>query len=183
MEIVQLLVSGTLCNERHVPIQEDAVLQCLGLCVSLDNDCTLRSFFAMLRNYPLLAGVNPFLPGAAKQAADCPSSGCSTPDMTDLAVSRVVELTGAPGEPSMTVYTILRGRREPGGHGETELRFHPLKVLLDMPLRLGKLRHAVFGDRTSILECGTVFTLFEILEGIAWELGFQGGSQQCSLRR
>ena len=60
---------------------------------------------------------------------------------------------------------------------------HLVLPILDMPVRLGRLRHIVFGDKVDIFEFDTVFTLFEFIEGIAWELGFQVGSTQCALRR
>ena len=58
-----------------------------------------------------------------------------------------------------------------------------LENILDMPLKLGKLKHIVFGDKVDILEFDTVFNLFEFIDGIMWELGFQGTLTACELRR
>mgnify|MGYP001070394922 CR=1 FL=1 len=58
-----------------------------------------------------------------------------------------------------------------------------LPCLLDMPLRLGKLRHVIFGDRVDLFEFDTVFNLFELIDGIAWELSFQNLPQTCDIRR
>lgn len=64
-----------------------------------------------------------------------------------------------------------------------ELRFVPLQVLLDTPLFLSGLKHVVLGDVDRSLVCASRFTLFEIVDGLAWEFGFRGGSQQCSIGR
>ncbi|UZP68332.1 hypothetical protein N1030_04960 [Desulfovibrio mangrovi] len=161
------------------------ILPCLGSRVQLEEGFTLRSFFTLTERYPDLRRMSQFLIAAASEANNCPSNGCTTPDFTELVFAKTVELTGAPGEPVMNVFTTFRGMLPDEGMAPRsgEIRFHSLNMLLDMPIRLGRLRHVVFGDRTSMLECDTTFSLFEIIEGIAWELGFQGGSQQCSLRR
>ena len=51
------------------------------------------------------------------------------------------------------------------------------------PVRLGSLRHVVFGDSVDVFEFDTVFTLFEFIDGIAWELSFQNTPITCELRR
>jgi hypothetical protein len=66
---------------------------------------------------------------------------------------------------------------------DKEIRFIPLQILLDTPLFLAGLKHVVLGDVDRNLFCETRFTLFEVIDGLAWELGFQGGSQQCSIGR
>jgi hypothetical protein len=58
-----------------------------------------------------------------------------------------------------------------------------LASLLDLPFKLGKLKHIVFGDRVDIFEFETVYTLFEFIDGIAWQLGFHVTPEQCELRR
>ena len=68
--------------------------------------------------------------------------------------------------------------------GETfEIKSIQLPNLLDLPLKLGKLKHIVFGDRVDIFEFDTVFTLFEFIDGVAWELSFHGTPDQCAIRR
>jgi hypothetical protein len=52
-----------------------------------------------------------------------------------------------------------------------------------MPLRLGKLKHVVFGDKIDVFEFETVFSLFEFIDGVAWELSFHGAPEACELRR
>ena len=52
---------------------------------------------------------------------------------------------------------------------------------MDMPLKLGVLKHIVFGDKVDVFEFETVFNLFEFIEGIIWELSFQGTPKECTL--
>lgn len=185
------LLTGTAEGNYDSGVVPKDILGCLSSRVQLEKGFSLRSVFMLVARYPELKRLSPFISIAEQDAAICPQHGCVTPDFTELVFAKTVELTGAPGEPIMNVFTTFRGvlpLEDPSRHeGQPplcgELRFHRLNALLDMPIRLGRLRHVVFGDRTSMLECDTTFTLFEILEGIAWELSFQGGSQQCSLRR
>ena len=58
-----------------------------------------------------------------------------------------------------------------------------LASTLDMPLRLGKLKHIVFGDKVDIFEFETAFALFEFIDGVAWELSFQNQPAECAVRR
>jgi hypothetical protein len=58
-----------------------------------------------------------------------------------------------------------------------------LENLLDLPVKLGRLKHVIFGDRVDIFEFDTVYTLFEFIDGIAWELSFHGTPKQCEIRR
>ena len=55
----------------------------------------------------------------------------------------------------------------PSGTGPLRL-FGPtgLENLLDMPLKLGRLRHIVFGDKVDTLEFETVYSLFEFIDGV-----------------
>ena len=65
---------------------------------------------------------------------------------------------------------------------EQELRLFQLGSLLDMPIKLGMLTDKVFGDSVSIMEFDTDYSLFEFIEGIAWEFGFQRFPEHCSIR-
>ena len=50
-----------------------------------------------------------------------------------------------------------------------------------MPLRLGKLRHVIFGDLVDSFEFDTFFNLFELIDGIAWDLSFHNRPRACQL--
>ncbi|OBQ46113.1 hypothetical protein [Halodesulfovibrio spirochaetisodalis] len=177
MEELTLAQDGTLKLNNTVVAD---ILSTLSTRLVLEKDVTLRSFFSMFSAYPEVLRLNPFLQGASDDAATCTASGCITEEFSHLELYRQLEMTGAPGTPEMNIHTLVRGINNTGRH---ELRFFRLNNLLDMPFSLGQMRHVIFGDRTSELYCNTTFSLFEVIEGIAWELSFQGGTHTCSLRR
>ena len=88
-------------------------------------------------------------------------------------------MIGYPGK-KLEIYSSIRGILEKDA---AEIRSLQLNSLLDMPLKLGRLKHVVFGDRVDIFEFDTVFTLFEFIDGITWELSFHVIPEQCELRR
>ena len=203
MDTVRLTRDGRLVGPGDVPVTDP--LPALSLAVSLEEGCTLRSFFLMLRRYPDLPKLSEFLPIALADAEKCPASGCVSDDIALLAVGKTMELIGFPGEPRAEMYLWLRGLAAPSGEAaplspgaaadqrgaflaglmeaDREIRFIPLEILLDTPLFLAGLKHVVLGDVDRSLFCETRFTLFEVVDGLAWELGFRGGSQQCSIGR
>ncbi len=203
MDTVQLTRDGRLVGPGDVPVTD--LLPALCLALSLKQGCSLRSFFQMLRLYPDLPKLSAFLPAALAEAEKCPESGCLNDEISLLAVGKTMELIGFPGKPRAEMYLWLRGLAvSPGqtapGHAATEAeprefslaelmeanretRFVPLEILLDTPLYLAGLKHVVLGDVDRSLFCETRFTLFEVVDGLAWEFGFRGGSQQCSIGR
>ena len=201
METVRLTRDGRLVGPGDVPVTDP--LPALSLATSLEEGCTLRSFFLMLRRYPDLLKLSEFLPAVLADAEKCPVSGCLSDDISLLAVGKTMELIGFPGEPRAELYLWLRGLAAPSGgavppsldaeqpgvflaglmEANREIRFTPLEILLDTPLFLAGLKHVVLGDVDRSLFCETRFTLFEVVDGLAWEFGFRGGSQQCSIGR
>lgn len=208
MEQVFMTKEGELFGTAHEPVSDP--LGALSSALVLDEDCSLRSFFSLLQRYPALLAISGFLPKALEEALDCPASGCRSDDIDVLVLGKTMELIGFPGEPRAELYLWLRGLAPaepqdalPDAPGKSdpedpddpsaslsalmaadkEIRFVPMRLLLDTPLLLGGMRHVVLGDVNRSLFCATRFTLFEVVDGMAWELGFQGGSQQCSLGR
>jgi hypothetical protein len=178
MNTVSLKSNGTLfCDGKPVV---DEPLMCLGMRIVLDEGVRLRSVFRMIESYPLLARLNAFLPTYLEQYRQMPSDGCICDDFDCLVFSKTVEMIGYPGEPRLEIYSSLKGE---GGDTPCEIRNYELEHLLDMPLQLGKLRHIVFGDRVEEFAFGTVFNLFEFIDGIVWELSFHGTLRACALRR
>ena len=155
-------------------------LPLLGHTIRLDPAYSLRSFFAMLGRYAALLRLGEFLEGALAEARACPPGGCVTASLQCLELRKVVRLIGFPGKPRVEILTVFDGL---GGGERQEIRFVGFDSLLDMPVRLGKLRHEVLGDTVSVLECETEYGLFEMIEGVAWELGFHQVPQHCTLRR
>ena len=147
--------------------------------ITLDENYTLRSFFEMLEKYTLFAKLNAFLPTYREQFHACPEYGCDAGILDYLEFGKTVEMIGVPDK-RLEIYNSLFGCHA----GETsEIRSMQLAHLLDLPLKLGKLKHIVFGDRVDLFEFDTVYTLFEFIDGIAWELSFHVTPEQCELRR
>ncbi len=215
METVRLSRDGRLTDRNGNPVED--VFPELPRAFALDEDCTLRSFLALLARHPSLQKLSEFLPAAVADMEKCPPSGCLDSAMPCLVIGKTMELIGFPGRPRAELYIWLRGlsaeaadggqttdggqTAEAGDDGRTdepaggrpplsllmeadrEIRFIPLQFLLDTPLYLGGLKHVVLGDANRHLYCESRFTFFEVIDGLAWELGFQGGTKQCSIER
>lgn len=199
MEQVLMNREGKLFGQTGETVLDP--MTALSSALALDGSCSLRSFFFLLKNYPDLQRISGFLPKALDDVADCPASGCLHDEIEALVVGKTMELIGFPGEPRAELYLWLRGLARPETPEEADapgaslrtlpalmeahrdIRFIPLQLLLDTPLLLGGMKHVVLGGVNRDLHCATRFTLFEVVDGLAWELGFQGGSQQCSLGR
>jgi hypothetical protein len=153
-------------------------LRCLGVKVELDPGFTLRSFFSMVSDYPLLAEVSVFLPNLLEQYRSCPAGGCTASGLQRLQLSRIVEMIGFPGPPRLEIYTVFQGIDD----GKTiEIKTFGIEDLLDIVVTLGPTRHMVFGDKVDVFEFASVFNLFELIDGIAWSLSFHGTPRQCRL--
>jgi hypothetical protein len=177
MNAVTLKKDGTL-KLKGKTVATDA-LDLLSFQVALEDTYTLRSFFKMLDNYTLLVKLNSFFPTYIEQYHNCPEQGCSAGWLDYLEFGKTVEMIGVPDR-RLEIYTSLFGVCD----SETaEIKSMQLASLLDLPLKLGRLKHIVFGDRVDIFEFDTVYTLFEFIDGIAWQLGFHATPEQCELRR
>jgi hypothetical protein len=177
MNAVTLRKDGAI-NLNGKTVASDA-LDLLSCQIVLEEVYTLRSFFKMLNKHTLLARLNPFFPSAIEQYESCPEKGCDTGLLDYLEFGKTVEMIGAPDK-RLEIYNSLFGVHA----GETaEIKSMQLNSLLDVPLRLGRLKHIVFGDRVDIFEFDTIYTLFEFIDGIAWQLGFHATPEQCELRR
>ena len=163
--------------ENNAPVKGE-VLMFLGYRVELEKDYTLRGFFRMFEKYALLAKLNAFLPDCLQRYRACPENRCVTNEIDGLQFHKTVEMIGFPGDPRLEIYNSLCGVRGPD---TCELKSFHLESLLDMPLKLGGLKHVVFGDKVDVLEFETVFSLFEFIDGIIWELSFQGTPKQCAI--
>ena len=151
---------------------------CLACRVQLAEGFTLRGFFNMLEVYDGLVALNPFFPTLLDRFRNSPKDGCEYPGFEALELSKTIEMIGFPGDPRLEIYTSLRGIQ---ADQREEIRFLQLSHILDMPLKLGPLKHVVFGDQMDVFRFDTDYSLFEMIEGIGWELSFQGSPEQCSL--
>ncbi len=176
MNKITLKTDGFLAENRNVV--EDNPLMFLGYRIELQKGCSLRSFFQMFDHYTLLAQLSVFLPDCIEQYRACPKSQCKSDDIDHLQFIKTVEMIGFPGKPRLDIFNALRGVR---GKETYEIKSFRLESLLDMPLKLGILKHIVFGDKVDVFEFETMFTLFEFIDGIAWELSFQGTPKECAI--
>ena len=177
MNAVALNADGSIRVDGQT-LESDA-LEALSFQITLNMGYTLRSFFKMLDKYRLFAKLNAFFPTYAAQYHACPQQGCDAGLLDYLEFSKTVEMIGVPDK-RLEIYNSLVGIC---GSETSEIRSMQLDSLLDLPLKLGKLKHIVFGDRVDIFEFDTVYTLFEFIDGIAWQLGFHAAPEQCELRR
>lgn len=178
MNVITLEPAGRL-HHNQTDIAGDPLMY-LNHAVALGDGVTLRDYFRLLEQHDIFSRINSFYPSSLKQYAGCPPDGCTSEDFNHLEFGKSIEMIGFPGQPRLEIYTSLKAITD----GErNEIRDFPLACLLDMPVRLGSLRHVVFGDSVDVFEFDTVFTLFEFIDGIAWELSFQNTPITCELRR
>jgi len=177
MNAVTLQIDGSIYQNGKA-VKSDA-LDLLSSQIELEEGYTLRSFFEMLEKYTLFAKLNEFFPTHTEQYHSCPERGCDTGLLDYLEFGKTVEMIGVPDR-RLEIYNSLSGVQSSEA---SEIRSMLLEGLLDIPLKLGRLKHVVFGDRVDIFEFDTVYTLFEFIDGIAWELGFNVTPEQCELRR
>jgi hypothetical protein len=153
-------------------------LMILGCQVELGKGYTLRSFFRMFEKYTLLEKLDAFVPDCLQRYQGCPEGHCTSDGIEHLKFYKTVEMIGFPGDPRLEIYHTLCGVR---GTENLEIKSFHLESLLDMPLMLGVLKHIIFGDKVDVFEFDTVFSLFEFIEGIIWELSFQGTPKACAI--
>ena len=178
MNTVTLKKDGSILSDGKT-VETDPLV-CLSYQVDLNEDYILRSFFRMLEKHSLLAKLNVFFPSYMEQYLACPDDNCKTENIDHLEIRKTVEMIGFPGQPRLEIYNSFQGI---SGDETCEIRSIQFDSLLDIPVKLGKLKHIVLGDKVDIFEFDTVFTLFEFIDGIAWELSFHGTPDACDLRR
>jgi hypothetical protein len=176
MNSITLMADGQLKKEDRQALQHP--LACLGYQVRLADGCTLRSYFHMLARYPVLVQLGDFYAPLVEQVQGCPDRGCRWRDFEHLELTKTVEMVGYPGKASLEIYTVFQGV---GPDKRGEIRSLNLVYLLDMPLKLGRLKHVVFGDKVDTFDFETRYTFFEFIDSIAWELSFHGTPAQCTL--
>ena len=177
MNTATLARNGMILTEHESEAVEP--LAHLASKVTLEKGYTLRSFLDMVRRYPVLKTLSIYIPNLQDECSQAPESGCRSDGLTHLELIKRVEMIGFPGEPRFNILCTLNGKYN---DQEQELRLFQLDSLLDMPIKLGMLTHKVFGDSVNIMEFDTDYSLFEFIEGVAWEFGFQRFPEHCSIR-
>jgi len=160
-------------------LQQIAALKFLGFQIALEDGYRLRSYFEMLEKYALLTQLNDFLPVYQEQYRVNPGGAYGCEDIDYLEFGKTIEMIGYP-EKRLEIYNTFLGVN---GNARQEITSRQIETLLDLPLKLGKLKHRVFGDSLDEFEFDTVITLFEFIDGVAWQLSFHATPQQCEIRR
>jgi len=177
MNTATLARNGMILTDRESEAVEP--LAHLASKVTLENGYTLRSFLDMVWRYSVFQAISVFISPLMEECASCPDSGCRTDGLTHMELVKRVEMTGFPGEPRFNILCTLTGMHN---GTEQELRLFQFDHLLDVPIKLGMLKHTVFGDSVNVMEFETDYSLFEFIEGVAWEFGFQRFPEHCSIR-
>jgi len=176
MNTILLKADGSL-EDNHKTVAKDP-LKYLNAGVTLADGYTLRSFFRMLETHPAFAELNEFSANLIEQYNQCPPDGCAYPGIDCLEMGKTVEMIGFPGKPRLEIYNAFQGR---SGSEPQDIRSIQVAHLLDIPVRLGRLRHVIFGDKMDVLEFETVYSLFEYMEAIVWELSFHSMPEHCKI--
>ena len=176
MNQITLQNDGSILESNKI-VPSDS-LMILGCQVELGQGYSLRSFFRMFERYELLVKLDAFVADCMQRYRGCPKNDCTRDDIDYLEFYKTVEMIGFPGEPRLEIYHTLCGVR---GTENLAIKLLHLESILDIPLKLGVLKHIIFGDKVDVFEFDTVFNLFEFIGGIVWELSFQGTPKECAL--
>ena len=176
MNQITLLSDGSIIESNKI-VPADSLMM-LGCQIELGQGYSLRSFFRMFEKYNLLLKLDVFVADCMQRYRKCPEGHCTHGDIDHLEFNKTVEMVGFPGEPRLEIYHTLSGV---SGSENLEIKSFNLESILDMPLKLGVLKHIVFGDKVDVFEFDTVFNLFDFIGGIIWELSFQGTPKECAI--
>lgn len=177
MNTALLARNGMILTDQGSEVADP--LSALARKINLESGYSIRSFLEMMHRYPAFQSISPYIAPLIEECEGCPASGCASDGLTHLELVKRVEMIGFPGEPRFNILCTLRGLYK---EQEQELRLFQMGSLLDVPVRLGMLKHTVFGDQVNVMEFETDFTLFEFIEGVAWEFGFQRFPEHCSIK-
>jgi hypothetical protein len=179
MKTITLKKDGTIITENEGLRKIDPIEKLGDQVVLMEGYC-LESFFKMLDAYPDLMRLSAFFPGVMQQYHKIAGETARNSAVMFLEFGKTVEMIGFPGNPRLEIYNSFRSPSK--GDGE-EIRSIDLSGLLNAPITLGRLHHIVFGDKVNVFEFETVYTFFEFIDGIAWELGFHTTPAECQIRR
>jgi len=173
-----LTKEGVILN-RDKPVGKN-VFSLLSHPITLAPGFTLSSFFAMISRYPELIKLSELLETFLSMATASNDQFAQTGEIEGLIFFKTIAMKGFPGKPSIQIYNSLKGRK---GSQTKPLKFFQMESLLAHTLILGELKHIIFGDGQDEFIYETVYSLFELIEGITWELSFNFNPLQCSIRR
>lgn len=177
METLSLTPEGEIL-EKGRPAAGDP-LSWLSRLVTLEEGVTLSSFFSMVRSHSLFIQLSPVLDPLIQMAEAAGPSYPKAEELDGLVFYKTVAMKGFPGRPGIEIYNSLKGVKA----GEVlGLKFFQVESLLEHDLHLGDLKHVIFGDSQDMFTCDTHYSLFELIDGVAWEMSFNFNPLQCSIR-
>ncbi len=178
MEILQLKENGQILK-RGKPLTSP-VFRHLSDTIVLDNEFRLISFFKVIKLYPELEELSDLLPTLLSMAFQSGEPIIKSEEIDHLKFYKTISMKGFPGEPGIDIYNSLKGINQGKSVG---LKFFQMDYLLAHKLVLGNLKHIIFGDTQDTFSYETFYTLFELIEGICWEMSFNFNPKQCVIRR
>ncbi len=177
MEIIHLNIDGKILKKGK-EIQTSPI-GFLGQTIELAEGFKLISFFKMLGKYRELLQLGDVLESFL-EIVEKQEQSIKDPDIEFLIFYKTIEMKGFPGKPGLNIYNSLKGMVN---HEPKDLKFYHLETLLDSELKLGELKHVVFGDKEDVFSYESFYSLFEFIEGISWQLSFNFNPLQCTIRR
>ena len=177
METLRLTPEGKILQKNR-PATGDP-LSWLTHLVTLDAGVTLASFFTMIRSCPDFIRLSPVLDPLVDMAEAVGGTFPKAEEIDGLVFYKTVAMKGFPGRPGIEIYNSLKGVKADQILG---LKFFQVESLLEHNLCLGDLKHVIFGDSQDMFTCDTHYSIFELIDGVAWEMSFNFNPLQCSIR-
>jgi len=147
--------------------------------IELEEGFTLSSFFAMIKNNEILIQLSELLEPLLDMAGGRVDGFSKALEIEHLVFYKTIAMKGFPGKPGLEIYNSLKGVK---GAEILGLKFFQMESLLEHKLYLGELRHIIFGDSQDMFTYDTHYSLYELIEGVSWELSFNFNPLQCSIR-
>ncbi|MEE4363901.1 MAG: hypothetical protein V2J08_08195 [Desulfotignum sp.] len=178
MDAITLMPDGWIYKKDKKMAAD--ILPLLSNTICLEKRVTLGSFFNMVKKYPDLIRLSDYLEPLLNIAAAAGENAYPTEDIQKLVFYKTIAMKGFPGTPRVEIYNSLKGIQN---EKKMLLKFFSVETLVNHELTLGKLEHVIFGDGQDMFTYDTYYSLFELVEGIAWDLSFCFNPIQCTLRR
>lgn len=102
MNSITLTSQGVIISEER-PIETGPLLF-LSSRVELAQDFTLRSYFKLIENYPLLSELNTFFAACLERYQKSPLRDCKDSSIDFITLTKTIEMVGFPGNPRIEIY-------------------------------------------------------------------------------
>ncbi|MCP3940444.1 MAG: hypothetical protein GY710_03055 [Desulfobacteraceae bacterium] len=177
MEKITLTKEGLILKKKTAVTVD--VFSLLSNTIELEPGFTLASFFALISQYPELIKMSQLLETFLTMVKAGNGQFPKTLEIEKLVFFKTIAMKGFPGKPGIQIYNSLKGIKD----NQTKiLKFFQMESLLEHELILGDLKHIIFGDGQDMFTYETFYSLFELIEGVTWEMSFNFNPLQCSIR-